>query len=252
MVNRSKNIWIAGVDGCPGQWMVAFIRARGKLIRLRVITRFSDILSAPERPEIVVVDIPIGLPDFSPTGGRLAEAEVRSLLTIRRSSVFRVPSRHAIYETSNTSKRLSDVARYKKACATARKHSEDKKAFALQAFYLCPKIVEVDKLLRKHRRLRKKVYECHPELAFWRLNGERPVRFSKKHRKGILLRRKLLIGAGIPVTALKTPPKGAKVDDMLDALACALIARRIRAGKARSFPSRPPRDAYGLPMAIWA
>jgi len=47
-------------------------------------------------------------------------------------------------------------------------------------------------------------------------------------------------------------PKGVAADDLLDALACAAIARRVRAGLARPFPEPPPRDGYGLPMAIWA
>jgi predicted RNase H-like nuclease len=48
------------------------------------------------------------------------------------------------------------------------------------------------------------------------------------------------------------PPQGAAADDLLDALACAAIARRIHSGIAESFPNPPPRDAFGLPMAIWA
>jgi predicted RNase H-like nuclease len=48
------------------------------------------------------------------------------------------------------------------------------------------------------------------------------------------------------------PPKGAAADDLLDALACAAIARRLHAGVAEPFPNPPPRDALGLPMAIWA
>jgi predicted RNase H-like nuclease len=46
--------------------------------------------------------------------------------------------------------------------------------------------------------------------------------------------------------------KGAGADDVIDALACALIARRIRAGRARPFPDPAGRDAFGLPIAIWA
>jgi len=59
--------------------------------------------------------------------------------------------------------------------------------------------------------------------------------------------------AGLPRAVVEgEPPKGAGPDDLLDALACAAIARRIHAGIAKSFPQSPPRDAYGLPMAIWA
>jgi predicted RNase H-like nuclease len=48
------------------------------------------------------------------------------------------------------------------------------------------------------------------------------------------------------------PPKGAGADDLLDALACAAIARRIHAGLAQPFPDPPPQDSFGLNMAIWA
>ena len=48
------------------------------------------------------------------------------------------------------------------------------------------------------------------------------------------------------------PPKGARADDLLDALACAAIARRIVAGVAEPFPVSPGHDAFGLRIAIWA
>jgi hypothetical protein len=41
-------------------------------------------------------------------------------------------------------------------------------------------------------------------------------------------------------------------DGLLDALACAAIARRIAAGLAQPFPKSFGRDHYGLPIAIWA
>ena len=39
---------------------------------------------------------------------------------------------------------------------------------------------------------------------------------------------------------------------ILDALACAAIARRIAANRAQPFPDPPERDRFGLPIAIWA
>ena len=51
---------------------------------------------------------------------------------------------------------------------------------------------------------------------------------------------------------LYTSGTSGKADDLLDALACAAIARRLHAGLAQPFPNPPPRDAHGLIMAIWA
>ena len=103
-----------------------------------------------------------------------------------------------------------------------------------------------------------RVFEVHPELAFWRLNGGRPLTEPKKvksrsYEPGLALRRGLLIAGGFASEAVNAPPpKGAGPDDLLDALACAAIARRIHAGIAQPFPDPPPRDKFGLRMAIWA
>ena len=102
------------------------------------------------------------------------------------------------------------------------------------------------------------MFEVHPEVAFWRLNGGRALSEPKKvkgrcYEPGLALRRRLLVEAGLAFAAVNgTPPQGAGADDLIDALACAAIARRIHAGLATPFPDLPERDAFGLPMAIWA
>ena len=252
MGKNRKDVWLAGVDGCRGGWIATFIRPSGQVGRVQVFKNFAEITKQDERPSIVVVDIPIGLPKISPLGGRLAEGEIRRLIGARRSSVFRVPSRSTVYAGVDASI-PNDTTRYRKARGIARRTSIDRKAFSKQGFYLFPKIVEVDKLLRKNGSLVRRVFEAHPELAFWRLNDERELKYPKKVVAGVKLRTRILLNAGIPLEKIKSPaPRGAKVDDLLDAFVCAVIARRIFAKKARSFPGPPPRDAFGLPMAIWA
>jgi predicted RNase H-like nuclease len=122
---------------------------------------------------------------------------------------------------------------------------------------IAPKVREVDAVLRSDRTAARTVLEVHPEVAFWRLNGERALTEPKKvkgrcYGPGLALRRQLLVAAGFPADALSAPPKGAGPDDLLDAFACAAVARRVHAGVARPFPDPPPRDSFGLPMAIWA
>jgi len=248
----SDNPWVAGVDGCPAGWLVVFARPQGSEVYLRVVSHFMDVLAAQEAPEIIVVDIPIGLPDFSELQGREPERMVRPLLGPRRSSIFRVPSRSAVYAGVNTA--LPDPKeRYVKACAIARATSADNKAFSKQGFCLFPKIVQVDQLLSAQKQFLGRVFETHPEMAFLQLNDGTALIESKKSDAGLAARRHLLLRAKLPAAVIsEAPPKGAACDDLLDALACTAIARRIAAGRARPFPAPPERDEFGLPMAIWA
>ena len=242
-----KDLWLAGADGCAGGWIVAFVRPTGDEARLRIVPRFAGVLSAPERPAVVAVDMPIGLPERTGPGGRAAENAVRPLLGQRQSSVFPVPSRAAI-----------EARDYREACRIAQATSDPPRKVSKQLFNIAPKIREVDESLRALPAAAARVFEVHPELAFWRLNGERALTEPKKvksrpYEPGLALRRRLLIAEGLPAEAVNaSPPKGAAADDLLDALACAAVARRLHAGAAKPFPDPPSRDAFGLTMAIWA
>ena len=245
MTATAKDEWLAGVDGCPAGWIAAFVRPEGDEVRITVVPRFADVVA--EARGIVAVDMPIGLPERTGVGGRAAENAVRPLLGARQSSVFSVPSRAAIYALD-----------YAASCTAALATSDPPRKVSKQLFNIAPKIREIDAVLRADAALVPRAFEVHPELAFWRLNGERALDLPKKvksrcHEPGLDLRRRLLIAAGLPAAAVGAkPPKGAGPDDLIDALACAAIARRLRAGTARPFPNPPPHDAYGLPMAIWA
>jgi predicted RNase H-like nuclease len=161
--------------------------------------------------------------------------------------VFSVPSRAAIYARD-----------YREACQIALATSEPPRKVSKQLFNIAPKIREVDEALRANADHAARVFEVHPEVAFWRMNGERPLGEPKKvkgraYHPGLALRRRLLIGEGMPDAAVNAaPPEQVGTDDLLDALACAAVARRIHFGRARPFPDPPERDACGLTMAIWA
>jgi predicted RNase H-like nuclease len=239
--------WIAGADGCRAGWIVAFADAGRGDIRVRVLAKFADIFMAPEQPRLVAVDMPIGLPARIGPQGRGPERAVRPLLGDRQSSVFAVPSRGAVY-----------AGDYRAACRVALETSDPPKKVSKQLFMIAPKIREVDETLRRAPALIERVFEVHPEVAFWRLNGDRALQEPKKvkgrpYGPGLALRRDLLVKHGFSeVVAAQAPPAGAAVDDLLDALACAAIARRIEAGIAVPFPDPPLRDECGLPAAIWA
>ena len=226
---------------------MAFARAADSDIRIRIVPRFADVLAAPEAPSIVAVDIPIGLPERAGPGGRAAENAVRPLLGARQSSVFSVPSRAALA-----------AADYGEACRIAFASSQPPRKVSKQLFMLAPKIREVDACLRDDAR---PPHVSSRSIPRSRSGGStETARWASPRRsRADATTRDLPCGGGscsrrgfAAELVNGAPPKGAGPDDLLDALACAAIARRIHAGLARPFPDPPARDACGLPMAIWA
>jgi predicted RNase H-like nuclease len=236
---------VAGVDGCKGGWIAVIVPETGPLEAIALVTaRFADILDHGLRPKIVAVDMPIGLPDFIGPNGRGPEKAARRHLGARQSSVFAVPSRASVFTSD-----------YREACSVAATSSSPPRKVSRQCYGLFPKIREIDALMTPA--LEERVFEVHPELAFWRLNGEQPMSLPKTIRSeaswpGVDQRRRLLEAHGFDPAFLAAVPRGAAPDDLVDAAASAWIARRIRSGEAHPFPEEPERDGRGLRMAIWA
>jgi predicted RNase H-like nuclease len=221
---------VAGADGCRTGWVVCRRETDGTL-DIRVVKALAD---ACEGLSILAVDMPIGLTD-SPRPGRACEGEARKLLPGKTSSVFPTPCRPALACTT-----------YARANATSKKLGA---GLTQQTFHLFPKLREIDDLLRTQRRLRRVVYEAHPELAFARMNKGRPVLSKKRQTDGYAERRKLLAKHGFKSTVDRLP--GAARDDILDAIAVCRTATLIAAGKATRLGPVSARDRHDLPMNIW-
>ncbi|WP_417670109.1 DUF429 domain-containing protein [Roseibium sp.] len=246
MADDTTAAWVAGVDGCKAGWIVV-----SKLIgdsappQVLIFAEFAEILQYVPQFHIVAVDMPIGLPDHIGREGRGAEQAVRKHLGERQSSVFAVPSRAAVYEQD-----------YLEACRVAQETSCPPKKVSKQCYHLFPKIREIDGLMTP--KLEDRIYEVHPELAFWRLNGMKHMSLPKKVKSrandpGLNERRDVLVACGMDQAFLdQRPPRGAGRDDLLDAAANCLIAERILQGKAEPFPQAYACDGKGLRMAIWA
>jgi predicted RNase H-like nuclease len=226
--------------------------------RVQFAETLLDIVEAPEAPEIIAIDIPIGLPDRSGSKGRTPERLVRPLLGARQSSVFSIPSRAAVYAAVDET--IPEHDRFRHACAIARDTSAECKGVSKQAFGIFRKIIDVDRLLREREGLAARVFECHPETSFWVMNGETPLPEPKKvknrpYAPGLDLRRGLLVAEGFDAGLLDDSVAracGAGLDDLIDAGAAAWTAARIACGQAKSFPEPPEHDSFGLPVAIWA
>lgn len=254
---------VAGVDGCKdrgdgqGGWVAVIVAPDGSAHATR-LAAVADLLKRPLAPAFVAIDMPIGLPDRIDAKGRAPERLVRPLLGGRQSSVFSMPSRAAV--EAGVRPAMAEEERYRQACERARATSTPPRAVAKQGFALFPRIMEIDRWLRADPALPERVFECHPEVSFWAMNGQVPLDLPKKVKgvpaaPGLELRRRLLEAAGF-APELLSPLKARELrvgeDDLIDACAAAWTAGRIARGQAVSFPSPPERDAAGLPVAIWA
>jgi predicted RNase H-like nuclease len=247
-----------GVDGCKVGW-VAAIGAPDVTYRVAVYPTVKDLLADVPTNATLAVDMPIGLPDRIEGGGRTPEKHVRPMLGQRQSSVFSIPARQVVEMGAQMSGKTDhDYPLHQRASGLAKTLSTPPKGVSIQAFYLFPKILELDAMLRAEPHLQTRLFESHPEVAFTVLNGGLAMREPKKVKgrvnpAGMEERIALLANLGVPTEALSQPlPKGAAADDVLDAFVCSLVAARIAKGEARCFPDPPERDVHGLPVAIWA
>ncbi len=243
-----------GVDGCKNGWIAVWRNHQGASVQ--VYSAFATLLAAFPADATVAVDIPIGLPDQIVGAGREAEQCVRSLLLGKSSSVFSVPSRKAVeagmeYWERYKAKLLPYSKAYDLTKQVACETSEPPKSLSRQTFGILPKIAEVDRLLSTNTALSKRVFESHPEHAFTVLNNGRPMAHPKKMPCGESERRKFLASQGFAADFLsQSIPRGAAVDDFLDACVMQLVAERLEKGEAMSYPSPPGRDRFDLPIAI--
>ena len=104
--------------------------------------------------------------------------------------------------------------------------------------------------------MQRHVREAHPEVTFARLNGA-PMINNKRRPAGRAERIGVLNTAGICISAARLAEERRRLgaahvapDDLLDALACLIVARHIRQGTIRSLGRAEQRDAKGLLMEI--
>lgn len=237
--------WVAGVDGCPGGWVVALEDLDSGAVTSAWGETFEDVLALPQRPRVIGVDVPIGLMAAAERCGRACDREARTLLGRRGSSVFSPPSRPALDA-------MRDGLPYREVSAVNRASSPAGIGLSKQTFGIMPKIADVDDVVSPD--LQDRVFEVHPEVAFSRVNPSQLLP-TKKRADGRRAREKLLSQLGSPPLDEWFPqprPPRSRLDDLLDACVVCWTAKRIARGEARRVPADPPTDPRGLRMEIWS
>lgn len=221
---------VAGVTPWGSNWIVASAKMHAATFAPeppKVYPSFLEVLD--ERPSfiVIVVNAPIGVVDNSESGIRTCDREARALLGRRGSAVHNAPTRAQLSGGAQ-----SVVEGIDAVSAT-----------------LLPRYREVASEMSPYRQ--RVVYEGQPELSFYQLNGDKPLRRSKKIEAGYLERRALLeqkipgVNKILDSELKRVPPK-----HLLDAAALLWTARRVFAHAALRLPSDAEWDSEGLRMEL--
>ncbi len=212
---------------------------------------------------LVLIDIPIGL-KAGGTGERLSDLGGRKVLKARKSSIFPVPCREAVYAET-----------YEQACEVNERFTG--KRISKQAWNILPKIRDVDGFLiniinspgsgRKAggAAIRDLIWEVGPEICFQAFAGW-PMNYSKKKEEGFLERKEVLkkiepladetfVGEAFVDELIETAlsryrRKDVARDDILDALVAAFTAKIGQGYGFEYVPVEPEKDAEGIRIQL--
>ena len=232
--------YIAGVDGCKDGWLAIHRDLGSGDITSEVRFSGDQLINQSTNPEVLALDIPIGLTDSGP---RQCDLVARKMLgQPRGTSVFPAPIRPAV--------RASDRRE-----ADSISRAVDGKGVGAQAFGLYPRIHEIDEIIRGNKEAREFIYEVHPELCFMTWNKGEPIQESKKSHEGMSIRLGLVKshfgGEAVHAVRQRHLPSQVADDDIYDAFAALWTAERINVGVAEVIPDSPETDSFGLPMGMW-
>lgn len=217
---------VAGVTPWGRRWLVASAKMASATFAPEepiVLSTFIEVLD--QRPSFVaiVVNAPIGYRDQPGMGERTCDHEARALLGRRGLTIHNAPTRATL---------LGDLS------------WSDAHLDAVSATLL-PRYREIAEEMSGFRQ--RVVYSGNPELSFYQLNENVPMRWSKKSDAGRDERRAVL-EAKVPGIArtLDSDIDGVPRSHLFDAAALLWTARRVFGRAARRIPADGEWDSEGL------
>lgn len=221
---------VAGVTPWRSNWIVASAKMHAVTFAPeppKVYASFLEVLQ--ERPSFVaiVVNAPVGCVDTSESGGRTCDRLARVLLGRRGSALHNAPTREQLSGSAQAKGEGVDAV-----TAT-----------------LLPRYREVAAEMSPYRQ--RIVYEGHPDLSFYQLNGNKPLSASKKLQAGTLERRRIL-ESRMPGAdkILDSDLKRVPLKHLMDAAAMLWTARRVYGHAAIRLPKEGEWDSEGLRMEL--
>ncbi len=204
---------VAGADVTKGSWAVVALED-GRFQRALVVDHLLQLRSRLGEPDLLALDIPIGLPADGTDWPRASDLAARDFVGPRRSSVFLAPP-HPVF------------GRKTFASGNTLHRQLTGQGISRQSWGLRDRVLEAKAFVAENPN----TIEIHPEVCFRAMKG-RTLEYAKKTWNGQMERRALLEAQGIELPARFDQPAG-KVppDDLLDAAAAAWTAWRCATGR---------------------
>lgn len=227
-----------GVDGCKGGWIAAIMDHAD--FRVEKYDSIEALINRYPKFDAFLIDMAIGLCERADQlrPDKEAKAELKS----KASSVFPVPCRQAVYETTEEKQKEANK------CVLG-------KSLAKQSIAIIPKIRQVDEFLGSHPEYKNVILESHPEIAFSRLNGQ--ILLSRKKEFLGFSERSYILSEylGDSKDLLKklwdrAKELGCAPDDVVDAACTAVTAAMKAHDMCETIPAEPEMDNAGLLMQM--
>ena len=225
---------IAGVEPCPGGWLVVPARLQGITafpFEPEVFPTFAEILDYRPSFDVLAIHCHLSFPEEDTPGGRTCDRQARQLLGFARGGAVKSPPSRAYLRSGDLD-------------ARARKGLDPISARMMRRY------AEVADEMQPYRQ--RQVFEVHPELSFFQLNDDKPMSHSKHTPEGVAERRALVEARiqGIDVVLDASPGGGVELRHLLDAAADMTTARRIAARAVERLPEDPEWDEAGVRMEL--
>jgi predicted RNase H-like nuclease len=223
---------LAGVEPCRDGWLVVSGKLQGITVSAQepeVVATFVDVLDTKPAFAVIALHAPIGLlPEYGEHGRACDRAARRLLGFPRASAIVSPPGR----------KELAELLA-----------SDQRHGIGTQSTARLLHVAEIDDEIQPY--WQRTVFEVNPELAFFTLNNERPLRYAKRTHRGQQERRALLEpkipGIG---RVLDARIRGISRSQLLDGAADLMTCRRIMSRAVARVPEDPEWDDQGLRMEL--
>jgi predicted RNase H-like nuclease len=231
-----------GVDGCRVGWCVAIYQESG--LTIEVFDKIETIGKNFPSPELMLIDIPIGL------GDRRVDRDVdliarKHLKPNYTNTIFTPPVREALSSIDyNEAKIINQNISGKK--------------ISIQSWNISTKIRELDEYLSSYPSRISLTKEAHPEICFKYLNeGQLPIHKKRAAESRGVKERLKILGRFEPEamklyqsTRSRFASSKLANDDIVDAICLAICARLgMQQGLERIHGSNET-DSKGIPMGI--